>query len=311
MRGPRARASPSPRPRARGASAMTRATRTAPRRAHIEHTDAYGVMFYANHFRVAQDAVEECADELARESCGFGVDWARARAVEIEGCRYARAVTLGDAWTTTSETTRASADGTRATTRQTMRAVGMEGGGESEGVYFVADVTYASGCGTTSVVAPDWTPRARFARTAIRAFRSERSRGEDGCSHVDVLRFFERGRTDAIGGAEALAKLRERGVVVVVSSLEASFPERIAPRSADDGSVPTCEVRSVVEIKRRGIQIVFHQAFYDADGVTCLGRGSVACTCLDAKTMRPTSCPPELVDAFAPFTLVPPETAVV
>ena len=38
-----------------------------------------------------------------------------------------------------------------------------------------------------------------------------------GASDADVLRWFERNRTDAIGGASALAALKEEGVIVVVS----------------------------------------------------------------------------------------------
>lgn len=277
-------------------SCATRCSRVSTaHRAYIEHTDAYGVMFYANHFRALADAVEELGD-------GFR----RVRATDIVGCRYARAVRLGEAWVTTSEVMEARGDGT--TVRQTMRAAN-----DAAVTHLVADVTYArerdTGM-TTSVVAPDWRARTGAATTRIRMFRGESSRGDDGCSHVDVLRFFERGRTDAIGGSDALAKLRdEHGVVVVVSRLEASFPERIVPRRENDGSIPTCEVRSFVEIKRRGLEIVFHQALYDSDGVTCLGRGSIACACLDGASMRPKSCPPALADAFAPFTLVPPETA--
>jgi acyl-CoA thioesterase FadM len=62
------------------------------------------------------------------------------------------------------------------------------------------------------------------------------------------------------------------------------------------------DVKSTVELKRRGIQVVFHQAMFADDGA-CVGFGDVTCTCLDAKTMRPMPCPPPLVDTFAPFCI--------
>ena len=42
-----------------------------------------------------------------------------------------------------------------------------------------------------------------------------------GASDADVLRWFERDRTEAIGGADALSALKERdGVIVVVSGMD-------------------------------------------------------------------------------------------
>ena len=63
-------------------------------------------------------------------------------------------------------------------------------------------------------------------------FESELSLGT-GATDADVLRWFERGRTDAIGGADALAELKENGIVVVVSKMNRG---RFAPAVAGGGA---------------------------------------------------------------------------
>ena len=155
--------------------------------------------------------------------------------------------------------------------------------------------------GDETFAAPWEMEDGRCASTAVRMYRGERSAAQR--SHVDILRFFERARTDAIGGSDALSALQDDGVVVVVSRLQAYFPRGDGSQSKSSSSViPVYDVKSTVELKRRGIQVVFHQAMFADDGA-CVGYGDVTCTCLDAKTMRPMPCPPPLVDTFAPFCI--------
>ena len=263
------------------------------RRVYIEHTDAYQVVFYANYFRFAADACEEALAES-------GVGSVDARMVAVRNCKYARAARLGDDVRVRTRWVRS--DEGRATFEQTVE----DARGEA---YLSAEVTYAlsddtRGGVTTTVDDPHGDVEA--SETIVWLFREEQSRGAEGSSHVDVLRYFERGRTDAIGGSDALSELKEKhGVVVVVSRLEAEFPERILPRDSLDAAsgVPTCAVKSTVEFKRRNIQVVFHQALYAPDGVTCVSHADITCTCLDAATMRPISCPDALVAKFVAFTV--------
>ena len=275
---------------------------------YIEHTDAYGVVFYANYFATLANAAEAlgtadggAADGDAAKAMG------RGRVLAIDECKYARPAVLGDEIAVRSEVMEVvstSGSERRAVVRQIARNANDE-----ETVYLSADVTYVdrddASEAFTSVETPEWTPEERFATTPVRVYRGEASWGEDELSHVDVLRFFERGRTDAIGGARALQHLKEtHGVVVVVSRLNARFAERMLVRRRPN-AIPECEVRSCVEFKSRGIQIVFHQALYDVDGVTCVARASIACTCLNSKTMRPMKCPSALAEQFTPFVLRP------
>ena len=276
-------------------------------RVYIEHTDGYGVVFYARYFGFLAQACEAFARAsttgtgtgtgTARDGSGF--DFARARCVKIENCKYSRAATLGDVVRVRSTATRVEKG--EATLRQEIVSADDE-----ETVFLVADVTYGvvddSNVNVASLECP--FAASEGATTDVKLFRSERSLGSS-CSHVDALRFFERGRTDAIGGPDALSELKETfGVVVVVSRLEARFAERITS-SAAASTIPDWTVASSVEMKRRGIQIVFHQSLVTDDGA-CVGYAAITCTCLDGVSMRPISCPEALVERFAPFTISSP-----
>ena len=276
-------------------------------RVYIEHTDGYGVVFYARYFGFLAQACEAFARApttgtgtgTGRDGSGF--DFARARCVKIENCKYSRAATLGDVVRVRSTATRVEKG--EATLRQEIVSADDE-----ETVFLVADVTYGvvddsdSNVNVASLECP--FAASEGATTDVRLFRNERSLGSS-CSHVDALRFFERGRTDAIGGPDALSELKETfGVVVVVSRLEARFAERITS-SADASTIPDWTVASSVEMKRRGIQIVFHQSLVTDDGA-CVGYAAITCTCLDGVSMRPISCPEALVERFAPFTISSP-----
>ena len=279
-------------------------------RVYIEHTDGYGVVFYARYFGFLAQACEAFARAsttgtgtgTGREGSGF--DFARARCVKIENCKYSRAATLGDVVRVRSTATRVEKG--EGTLRQEIVSADDE-----ETVFLVADVTYGvvdpsddseSNVNVATLECP--FVASEGATTDVKLFRNERSLGSS-CSHIDALRFFERGRTDAIGGPDALSELKETfGVVVVVSRLEARFAERITS-SAAASTIPDWTVASSVEMKRRGIQIVFHQSLVTDDGA-CVGYAAITCTCLDGVSMRPISCPEALVERFAPFTISSP-----
>lgn len=177
------------------------------------------------------------------------------------------------------------------------------------------------------------------ATTEVTLFESELSLG-NGASDADVLRWFERGRTDAIGGADALAELKEiDGIVVVVSKMnQGRFAPAVAGGGApgwrpDDaeagadaergsssagsstdastgrgvrfggGRMGRALVRSTVELRRRGLQVVFAQRLLvrgrDGEGWETAAAAEVTCTCLSRDSGRPTPCPPGLAERFA------------
>jgi hypothetical protein len=166
--------------------------------------------------------------------------------------------------------------------------------------------------------------------TPVTLHREELGRGEYGFCEADTLRFFERNRTDAIGGSAALAKLKdEDGIIVVVSGMEdiAFAPggmhrllvaeeseadkDATKKKAAPPLRMQTVFSRSATAIKRRGLQIAFKHELVatpsvsnsDADAwsadAAVLARAEVTCTCLSAETGRPVRCPEDLAARFA------------
>ena len=148
--------------------------------------------------------------------------------------------------------------------------------------------------------------------TRVTLFESELSLGRArGASDADVLRWFERDRTEAIGGSGALSALKENdGVVVVVSSMDGF---RCRPGNVV-GSVGQCRtknganggrnvrpavasVRSTIEMRRRNIQVAFIQRLFDEAGA-CVARAEVVCTCVTRDGGKPTRCPAALAEKF-------------
>ena len=176
--------------------------------------------------------------------------------------------------------------------------------------------------GATPSHANESAGRETFA-TKITLHREELGRGEFGFCEADVLRFFERNRTDAIGGSAALARLKdERGIIVVVSGMEdiAFAPGGMRALVAGEESETRSKKapprlravfsRAATEVKRRGLQIAFAHELVaaptegpDADAwsseAVVLARAEVTCTCLSAETGRPVRCPEDLAARFA------------
>lgn len=149
-------------------------------------------------------------------------------------------------------------------------------------------------------------------KTRVTLFESELSLGRArGASDADVLRWFERDRTEAIGGSGALSALKENdGVAVVVSSMDGF---RCRPGNVV-GSVGQCRtknganggrnvrpavasVRSTIEMRRRNIQVAFIQRLFD-DAGACVARAEVVCTCVTRDGGKPTRCPAALAEKF-------------
>jgi len=177
--------------------------------------------------------------------------------------------------------------------------------------------------GATPSHANESAGRGTLFATKITLHREELGRGEFGFCEADVLRFFERNRTDAIGGSAALARLKdERGIIVVVSGMEdiAFAPGGMRALVAGEESETRTKKapprlravfsRAATEVKRRGLQIAFAHELVaaptegpDADAwsseAVVLARAEVTCTCLSAETGRPVRCPEELAARFA------------
>ena len=157
-----------------------------------------------------------------------------------------------------------------------------------------SDAATRSGVSSTSTDASSTSGGKTVFSTRVTLFESELSDG-GWASEADVLRWFERNRTDAIGGSDALARLEtESGVSVVVSAMSnARFhpgplagavgfgsetirfgsdgdeeaatptptPTPTSPRVARVGGrrMATARVRSTAALRRRNLQVVFSQ----------------------------------------------------
>jgi len=265
---------------------------------YIESTDAYAVVYHANWFRfmdrAAQRAFERAEDKGGHERwfkhANDDVAFAETSVGAIEEVKYARAGALGERATCSTTVL-----------ERTPRAIVLHQRlvNDDQEVFISANVTYEIGGGDERWRARAKTPErfGAYATTSIEVYRDEQTSAR-GVGVNDVLRFFERARTDMIGGARALAELRSAsdGATVVVSRLDAEFPRTIVRPLA---RIRQCEVRTRVTMKR--LQVVFHQELWDLDENRCVAAADVACVCLDSTTMKPRSCPRALVDVFAPF----------
>ena len=117
--------------------------------------------------------------------------------------------------------------------------------------------------------------------TEVRAFPSD-----VGDLEGAVLRWFERCRTDSVGGAEGLAALKEAGVLVVVGKIAKGAMDH---SRLDEGLLGRrLLVRSVVKILRKGAVVKFVQQLLDSEDAASgecggvLASAEVTCAAISA-----------------------------
>jgi acyl-CoA thioesterase FadM len=115
-----------------------------------------------------------------------------------------------------------------------------------------------------------------------------------GNLETDVLRWFERNRTDIIGGGAGLKALQRAHTLVVVTAVNGFKIDRRAA-AAHMKPQRVVHIKSGIVTKRRGLFIVFHQECW-ADG-HLIAQAEITCACVDANTMGLSSdAPPALLD---------------
>eukprot|EP00238_Polyblepharides_amylifera_P006957 CAMPEP_0196574002 /NCGR_PEP_ID=MMETSP1081-20130531/3801_1 /TAXON_ID=36882 /ORGANISM="Pyramimonas amylifera, Strain CCMP720" /LENGTH=234 /DNA_ID=CAMNT_0041891885 /DNA_START=471 /DNA_END=1175 /DNA_ORIENTATION=+ len=103
-----------------------------------------------------------------------------------------------------------------------------------------------------------------------------------------ALRFFERNRTDIIGGGTRLKQIQEAGVLVVVARLTKGY---FSPkRNGLMGKKLVCQ--SEVEFLRRNTTVVFHQFLWSEGRL--VAKADVTCVCIRKEGMRICPCPEAL-----------------
>mmetsp|Transcript_67361 Transcript_67361/g.161511 ORF Transcript_67361/g.161511 Transcript_67361/m.161511 type:complete len:403 (+) Transcript_67361:61-1269(+) len=261
-------------------------------RVYIEHTDCFGVVFYGNYFKFFQRALSEMYAKTGRQ---------QPIIIGAKKARYANAARLGDLVTIS------------------VRQVGTEqdGSGHVRSWELVASTT--AECVAASVIVavqedevaiqPDaalttgeWPPpptQELGPPTKISPF-DDYSRPVP--SMHDLLCWFERSRSDSLGGPQALQDVVDLGILIVVARIE-DFEYRPSLIPLDEASVPgrvAWEVRSCVDFKARRGQLICDERVYavvdgDAAGAPCVARMVVTCVCVDESTRRICRGPPELV----------------
>ncbi len=228
----------------------------------------------------------------------------------ITGGRLASPAVLGDVLAVRSHVV--ASDGTRLTFRHSVGPAGAPGAkphascdvtvafADAAGALHPLPPHLAAAAPPPAAPLPPLAPypdNAPVAVTRIVPFADELGPG-GAPSDTDLLRWFERNRTDAIGGAAGLRALQSAGVLVVVTGIG---PLRVDPAaaaaaaSATDGALT---VRSGVLLKRRGTFIVFRQEVYGAGGAL-LAQGEVTCACVASADMKLTAAPPDLAARLA------------
>ena len=309
---------------------------------YIEDTDHYAVVYYANYFRFCARAFENMLLEMrnddattltTREDLGeergefyddddeFGAWWCD----HIEEAKYVSPAILGDrirvestviaenisdderekSWVVKHLIRKMGGDdddddddATTVSFTCQSRYRSRRGGRKSSNWYRESsDSASSSGSGGSSSSRSE-TDRRRA--TNIRFFASELN--HRSVWHVDVLRWFERNRTDLIGGPKVLESLKsedECGVVVSSISNVTIFTDVIEDMivQSSRGAHPSSLLSfSSVRFLRRDVQCEFDQrvvGLADApnDDLRVVASGKITCTVLKRENMRPRKSP--------------------
>ncbi|CAL6412369.1 unnamed protein product [Bathycoccus prasinos] len=311
---------------------------------YIEDTDHYAVVYYANYFRFCARAFEIMLLEMRNDDATtltttedlgeergefyddddeFGAWWCD----HIEEAKYVSPAILGDrirvesiviaenisdderekSWVVNHSMRKMGGDdddddedATTVSFTCRLRYRSRRGGRKSSNWYRESsDSASSSGSGSSS--SRSETDRRRA--TNIRFFASELN--HRSVWHVDVLRWFERNRTDLIGGPKALESLKsEDECVVVVSSISnvTIFTDVIEDMivQSSRGAHPSSLLSfSSVRFLRRDVQCEFDQrvvGLADApnDDLRVVASGKITCTVLKRENMRPRKSPQAL-----------------
>ena len=284
---------------------------------YIEFTDCFQVVYYANYWRFCAQAREAALGaallrDVLRDADG------RLTVLSIAGGRLASPAVLGDVLAVRSHVV--AADGGRLVFRQAVSPAGAPPGAAKP--HAVCDVTVGFTHARTGELLP--LPEALAAALAAlpappphapvlpvadnaavaetRVLLCSDELGPGGLpSESDVLRWFERNRTDAIGGGAGLRALQAAGVLVVVTSVGPVQVDTRAAAAVARGEVAEVVVRSGVVARRKGTFFVFRQEVYAAgEGAALLAQGEVTCACVAAADMKLCPAPQPLLARLAP-----------
>lgn len=280
----------------------------------IEDTDCFGVVFYANYFRYFQRSV---AAEAARGFFGGsgdkGVEWSL---VGIDHARFSSAARLGDTVTVHSNNDHDSSSKKASDDEQAVRQPRLlrcfQSADVSSKRCVTANTTYVDMARGDLAVA-----ESKSHATCATPFIGENSlwvmpyadeltgfpsMEQHGAlcrspSALDALRWFERGRTMAIGGPKGLENVRAGGLLVVVTRLDGFWlaPTAAATPIMSGALGEALEVRTRTAVPGRGHRIVFDQQVWDARARMTVAKGMVTCVCVNEAKHKLVAVPQELL----------------
>ena len=262
-------------------------------RVYIEHTDCFGVTFYARYWSWLSAGRQAALGRSFREA---GLQQVMLQA---DACRLASPAVLGDTVVIHSELVGTDEDRRLLLWRQTVAPlVGTALGKPHLSCTTVSALVDRHGVAHAwpehplidglpaskapfSLSAPLASSTAPVAvTTAVMPYGIELSGLHGAPTETDVLRWMERNRTDIIGGGEGLKRLQESHTLVVVTAVNDFRMDHIVAVNTHAQPVRVC---SSVTTKRRGAFIAFHQEVWAHDRL--LAHADVTCACVDANTM--------------------------
>lgn len=281
---------------------------------YIEFTDCFQVVYYGNYWRWMSSAREAALGPALLRAALRDSD-ARPTLLSAAGGRLASPAVLGDLLSVRSAVV--AADASRLVFRQSVSPAAALPNAKP---HAACDVTIGFTHARTGELLPlppalaalaaslpappplealhPFADNAPVAETRVTLSSDEL--GPGGLpSETDVLRWFERNRTDAIGGGAGLRALQAADVLVVVTSVG---PLRVDPRATATalagGRCAEVVVRSGCVSRRKGTFFVFRQEVFavgDDGGEALLAQGEVTCACVSAADMKLTPAPQELL----------------
>lgn len=266
---------------------------------YIEDTDHYSVVYYANYFQFCARAFEDALRGflLVEKNAEYDV-----LCTHVESAKYVTPAILGDRICVESTIIAEENEGERKSwiVEHAIRKTTTDGDEEDKmKLSFTCRVRYSSlrggarsSNGNSGSSSSSGSEIDKHRATSIRLYASELN--HRSVWHVDVLRWFERNRTDLIGGPRALESLKSKDECVVVVS---SISDVHVLTDHIESLEPTASLLSFSSVRflRRDVQCEFDQRVVSlADPDKVLARGKVTCTVLKRDSMRPRSSPESL-----------------
>jgi acyl-CoA thioesterase FadM len=279
---------------------------------YIEDTDHYSVVYYANYFQFCARAFEDALRGflLVEKNAEYDV-----LCTHVESAKYVTPAILGDRICVESTIIAEENEGERKSwiVEHAIRKTTTDGDEEDKmKLSFTCRVRYSSlrggarsSNGNSGSSSSSGSEIDKHRATSIRLYASDKHRATSirlyaselnhrSVWHVDVLRWFERNRTDLIGGPRALESLKSKDECVVVVS---SISDVHVLTDHIESLEPTASLLSFSSVRflRRDVQCEFDQRVVSlADPDKVLARGKVTCTVLKRDSMRPRSSPESL-----------------